>query len=218
MTVLNKFGMTRIENSLRHYSRYCITDAEIAILLDSTPDSRYSRVKRLLAKHKLLRLRRGLYGLGEELGYTGKPHPFELSQFIYAPSYISLESALAYHKLIPEAVYTVTCVCTKRSKEFKTPLGIFNYFHLPVENFYMEVEIISENNYRFFMAKIWKAICDYVYCYKKEWRNIKPLSESLRISIEELPPLNDEEAENLMSYYHQHRLDNFIKGIKRDLS
>ena len=182
---------TALETQLRNYPRSCITNTELEFLLDGTKDSFYSKVKRMLAQGKLTQLRRGLYCLTETLGYSPKLHPFELAQHIYAPSYISLESALAYHQLIPEAVYTITSVCTKRSKEFHTSLGIFSYLHLPVENFYTEVELITENNYRFFMAKPWKAICDYVFCYKKDWRNLDPLLNSLRINHEDLPLLSD---------------------------
>jgi hypothetical protein len=207
-----------LENKLRNYYRPYITDAELEMLLDGTSDSRYGRVKRLLAQGKLLHIRRGLYCLTEMMGYLTKPHPFELAQHIYAPSYISLESALAYYKLIPEAVYTITSVCAKRSKEVHTPLGIFSYLHLPLENFYTEVVLIAANNYRFFMAKPWKAICDYVFCYKKDWDNLEPLLESLRINREELPMLRDEEIELLEEYYHHSRLSRFLKGIKQDLS
>ena len=79
-----------LENKLRNYYRPYITDAELEMLLDGTSDSRYGRVKRLLAQGKLLHIRRGLYCLTEMMGYLTKPHPFELAQHIYAPSYISL--------------------------------------------------------------------------------------------------------------------------------
>jgi hypothetical protein len=38
----------------------------------------------------------------------------------YALSAISLESALSFHDLIPEAVHSVTSVAIKRTKEFST--------------------------------------------------------------------------------------------------
>ena len=141
-----------------------------------------------------------------------------MASYIYGPSYISLESALAYHKLIPEAVPTITSVCTKRSKEFKTPLGVYSYLHLPIENFYTEVELVADGEYHFFMAKPWKAICDYVFCYKKEWRGIEPLLKSLRIDLEDIPKLNDDEIRLLQDYYQQRRLTGFLKAIQRDLT
>jgi len=205
----------KIDRQLRHIPHYCFTDNDLEIVLKSeSADSRYSKLKRLIAKGDLLHLRRGLYCVGDKLGHPIKAHPFELAQYIYGPSYISLESALSFHKLIPEAVYTVTSACSKRTKEFDTPLGRFSYLHLPVENLYVEVELIKEGGYSFFMAKPWKAICDFVYCYKKNWSDLKPLSESMRINVEDLPVLKDNEVEKLEEYYHHSRISRFLKGIR----
>lgn len=209
---------TLLERTLQRYPRAYLTDAELAALLDGTPNSRYGKLKRLLAQGKLLHIRRGLYCLTDRLGYLTKPHPYELAQYIYGPSYISLESALSFHKLIPETVYTITSATVKRSKDFQTPLGLFSYLHLPLENFYTEVEIIKENGYQFFMAKPWKAICDYVFFYRKEWSSLEPLLVSLRINRENMPILRSEEIQLLDEYYQHTRVSRFLKGIQRDLS
>ncbi len=195
-----------------------LTDTEVNLLINSNPHSRYGKVKRWLQKGDLMHLRRGLYCLGEKFAGNRKPHPFVAAQRIYNPSYISLESAMAYHQLIPEAVYTITSVTTKRKNEFNNSLGIFKYEHLPVENFYLDVELVTENNEQFFMAKPWKAIGDYIYCYKKEWRNLEPLFKSLRIEQKNIPPLRYEEIEALIDYYQHRRLTRFFNGIKKELS
>lgn len=210
-------NMKALIKQLRTADRPYITDSELRLLLSGSADSRYSKVKRLIAQNKLLHIRKGLYCLTEELGYLKKPHPFELAQFIYSPSYISFESALMFHGLIPEVAFTTTSACIKRSKTFPTPLGVFSYLHLPVANFYTEVEIVEDNNYRFFVAKPWKAICDYVFVYKKDWINLDPLLKSLRIHREELPSLNDNEIHTLSEYYHSKRITRFLQGIKREL-
>lgn len=204
MTVLSKKLKT---------SHLLITDTELAFLLGGSPDSRYGKVKRLIAQGRLLHIRRGLYSWAKESNSEAMLHPFELAQRIYAPSYISLESALAYHRLIPEAVYVVTSASIKRTKEFDTPLGKFSYMHLPVENFYLSVELVKTDNYQFFMAKPWKAICDYVYCYRKEWRNLDPLVQSLRMDIDELPLFSDIEKAMLDNYYHSRRVTRFLNGM-----
>jgi hypothetical protein len=67
------------------------------------------------------------------------------------------------------------------------------------------------------MAMPWRAICDYVYCYKKDWGGLRPLLESLRINREALPKPRGEELELLDEYYHHRRLSHFLKGIQRDL-
>ncbi len=209
---------TSLERTLQRHPYPYVTNTEIKVLLNSTVDSRYSKVKRLLEQGQLLHIRRGLYCLTERAGYTRKPHSFELADHIYGPSYISLESALSFHQLIPEAVYTTTSVTIKRSKEFHTPLGVFSYLRLPAIDFFTEVELVKENDYQFFIAKPWKAICDYVFCYKKDWHSLEPLSKSLRLDCDNLPILRDEDIQLFDDYYHHKRLSRFLKGIKTELS
>ncbi len=49
------------------------------------------------------------------------------ANLIYPPSYISLESALSYYNLIPEAIYLTTSVSTRRTVHYDTPVGNFRY-------------------------------------------------------------------------------------------
>lgn len=205
-----------IENTLRRSVHPYITDIELKTLINSTPNGMYSKVKRLTAEGKLLHIRRGLYSLTEELGYYTKPHMFELAQHVYGPSYISLESALSFHGLIPEAVYSITSVCTKRSTEFKTPIGVFSYKHLPAEGFYTEVGLVSQDQYKFLIASPWRAICDYAFCYKRYWASLKSLLEDMRINYEDLPELRDKELFALNEYYKNKRLNKFLTQIKED--
>jgi hypothetical protein len=199
---------------LRSSPRPYITDAELAVLLGGTPDSRYGKVKRLLAQGTLLHIRRGLYCYTDRVWHYSPVHPYELAQHIYGPSYISLESALSFHQLIPEKTFTVTSVAVKRSRQFMTPLGPFSFLHLPTRDFYVGVERIEENGHIFFMANPWKAICDYVYCYKKDWKSLDPLHDSLRIDIDQLPVLQQEDIRLLEEYYHHSRISRFLGGVK----
>lgn len=204
-----------IENTLRQHSQHLLSDCDLELLMDGTPNSRHSKVKRLIQQGKLIHIKRGLYLITELLGHNEQPHSFEIAQRIYSPSYISFESALSYHQLIPERVYTTTCACTKRSKEFHTPLGIFSYLQLPTNNFFIEVELITYNNYHFFMAKPWKAICDYVYSNHFVGDNFTMLLENLRINKSDLPLIKNEELDILDDYYQRKYITKFIKNIKR---
>lgn len=58
---------------------------------------------------------------------------FFTANHIYSPSYVSLESALAWYALIPEGVYSVTSVTTQKTQDFSTPLGTFTYRHIKPE-------------------------------------------------------------------------------------
>src|SRR3989338_8657454 len=69
-----------------------------------------------------LKLRNGLYALRSEL-----PRELEIANRLYHPSYVSLEYALAYYRVIPETVYTVTSVTTKITREFKIQGKRYDY-------------------------------------------------------------------------------------------
>lgn len=207
---------SELEIKLRSFPTLYITDSDIRYLLSGSPDRRHSQVKRALARGLLIPIRRGLYCLADYLA-PHKPQPFELSHYLYQPSYVSLESALSYHNLIPEAVYSTTCVSTKRAKAFSTPYGEFVYFPLPRNNFYLSVTRIHEGHTTFLIADPWKAICDFVYCYKKNWSDLTPLYESLRIEHEDLPKLKKTVRIVLGSYYNSRRVSKFLTAIPSEL-
>jgi len=52
---------------------------------------------------------------------------FEIANRIYVPSYISYEMALSYYNLIPESVYDITSVSTRRTYNFNTLIASFSY-------------------------------------------------------------------------------------------
>jgi hypothetical protein len=88
------------------------------------------KISGMLAKGDIVRVKKGLYILGEPL----RRHPFcreLLANLIYGPSYVSLEYALHYHGLTPERAETVTSVTCGRSRTFDTPAGTFSYRMIP---------------------------------------------------------------------------------------
>lgn len=184
--------------------------------LGGSADSRHARLRRAVQNGHLVHVRRGLYVLGERLS-SKRPHLFELAEFIYGLSYISLESALSYHGLIPEAVHVITSMTTKRKKEFDTPLGKFVYNHLPVENFFLEVDRVNENGHTFFIASPWKALFDYLHCYQKKWISIEPVGESLRIDLETMPRISEKMLALFKTVYHSKSIHQFINNIPKKL-
>ncbi len=201
-----------IEKKLQTFPSDYLTYPDLCILLPLTENARYAQIKRALQEGLLVRLRKGLYRRGKYLEKK-KPHPFEMSQHILWPSYVSLESALSFHGLIPEAVYSTTCVTISRSQKIENEFGLFSYQRLPKNNFFYGVSREIEDESIFLVATPWKAITDYVFCYKKNWVNINPLDKSLRMDLEALPPMSVEFAKKLSSFYNSSRVQKFINGV-----
>lgn len=206
---------TLLENILWNTPSVYITDHQLAHALGGSKDSLYARLNRAVKKGQLIRVKRGLYCVSERLALK-RPHPFELAQLIYGPSYISVESALSYHGLIPEAVHSITATTTKRNNEFKTPLGNFTYCRLPTKDFFVGVNHLTEGHHQFMLASPWKALLDYIYCYKKNWTSLEPVEHNLRIDLDDLPRISQKELERLQTFYHRNSIDRFIKNIPKE--
>ncbi|MEK7211478.1 MAG: hypothetical protein AAB731_02510 [Patescibacteria group bacterium] len=77
---------------------------------------------RYAKKGFIVRIKRGLYTLSRPL-----PPELFVANKIYEPSYVSLEFALSYHRVIPETVYEITSVTPKATRRFETMGKIFSY-------------------------------------------------------------------------------------------
>jgi predicted transcriptional regulator of viral defense system len=191
---------------------------EVATLFPGSDDRRYGLIRRAIASGEIIHVRRGLYCLARKYQKQGI-NLYALSQHIYGPSYISLESALCWHGLIPEAVHTITNASFKKSKEFETPLGLFSYDRIPQELFYSEVKRLTDaSGNAFLVANPLKALADYVYVRKKDWTGMVPVVGSLRIESEEFEQVTGDSLEGLIRNYSNSRVQRFLEGIRKDLN
>ena len=108
---------------------------------------------------ELIRLKRGLYVVNELV--SGKPIDSCLcANHLYGPSYVSLQWALRFYGLIPERVFMMTSVTTKRTRSFDTPIGSFSYMQVPKIYFPIGVRMEESNGCCSLMATPEKALCD----------------------------------------------------------
>lgn len=102
---------------------------------------------------------------------------------IYAPSYISLKSALQWYHFIPEGVFDTFSVTTRKTNTFDTVLGLFLYKHLK-PNLYFGYQPVERQNGGFLIADPEKALLDtfYLYPYLKDAADM----EGLRLNYGEI--------------------------------
>lgn len=88
---------------------------------------------------------------------------FMAANKIYEPSYVSLESALAYYDIIPETVLGVTSVSSRKTKQYESTWGVFSYRSVKPQ--YMIGYQVIENTpiNKFKIAYLEKALLDYLY-------------------------------------------------------
>ena len=176
---------TNLLEHLINWPKNYITGTDLNIVIPGNTNAKQSIIKRAVKEGFLLRLKRELY-LIQKISNKPKVNAFELAQYIFGPSYISFESALSYHGLIPEAVYTISSATIKRKKNFNTPIAVFSYEKVPNSIFGMGVSQVKDQHHSCFMASPWKALADMIYTRKKNWPNLHSLSNDLRIEIDSL--------------------------------
>jgi len=173
-----------------------------------------AKIRKMLADKLLIHVVRGIYETNLQLpGYC-------LAGIIYGPSYLSFEYALAYHHLIPEAVFNYTCATfeKRRTKSYTTPFGVYLYRDIPSKAYPLGIEYHNEAGYAFQLATAEKAICDQLYILPP-LSNIKQLEfllfNDLRIYEDEWQKLDFQYLAQLASIYHcsNHKL--LVKYIRR---
>ncbi len=137
-----------------------ITSSTIESLFPDLVGKR-QKVQWMEKRGEIIRLKRGLYVASPEV--SGVILSTELiANHLYAPSYVSMSSALRYYGLIPEAVYTTQSVTLKASRCFHTPVGRFEFIHQSREAFLVGATTVQTRNYAFLIATPEKALCDLI--------------------------------------------------------
>ena len=106
----------------------------------------------------------------------------------------------------------------KKSKDFQTPLGNFYFKRIPTPEFYCFVQRVEVSKHDvFFMAHPFKALLDYIYVNKKDWKTLGPAMNSLRIERGSFEALGADDFETLRGQYKNYRVQRFIKGVRKEL-
>ena len=193
------------------------TYSDVLVWLGEGRNSVRGLVKRAIAAGEIIHIRRGLYCLAPKYRRYGISRNV-IANLIYGPSYVSMETALAFHGWIPEAVHSVVSVSSGRAKSFETPLGYFDYVQVGQRPLLAAVEWIQEGlSTSFLVAKPLKAMADYVAARGMDWRGVEPLEESLRIERDNLDSLISEDFNELEGVYKSRRAKNFLEGLRKEL-
>ena len=123
----------------------------------------YKKIQRLERAGIIQKLIKGKYY------YQFKPAPaFRIANFLYPPSYVSLESALSFHGVITGFPYQITSLTTQKSKLITADNREFNYSQISAKLFWG-----YEAKDNFLIAEKEKALLDYIYFGTKGLRNLE---------------------------------------------
>lgn len=208
-----------IKNPLQQFGQVPIqTGTLISCFLDlSAPEK---KIHALEKSGELIRLKRGLYVVHELV--SGKPIDSRLcANHLYGPSYVSLQWALRFYGLIPERVFLMTSVTTKRTRGFDTPIGSFSYMQVPKAYFPVGVRMEESNGCCSLIATPEKALCDTIlsdnYVPEQSITRLEEyLEEDIRFDTDALKEFNTSIIEECAKTGRKTTiLNNLIKIIKR---
>jgi hypothetical protein len=112
------------------------------------------KIARMLITGDLVSLRRGLYARSRDLD------PRCLAGPIYGPSYLSFETALAWHGIIPEGISEILSATPKRPAAFVNDFGRFRYLTIPTTVYPVGIMRVTESDLPFLIASPTKALVD----------------------------------------------------------
>ncbi len=198
-----------------------LTEKQLARVLKGSPQRRYGLVNRALKAGELRRLSRGRYLLADRYrDYPG--HPFALAQAFVPGSYVSFETALAYHGWIPEAVYTTACVTPGRKTLLFDPPGFgrFSFHPLAIHtDRLLELVLRTQiSQQTMWIAEPLRALIDLVCLRKTPWKGLDWLTQGLRIDEDNLRSIKQNDMEILMLVYKQQRVKSFLNSMAKTLS
>ena len=173
------------QDLLRLLGDVALIDSAMLLAGEDSPGEVRRQISRWVASGRLVQLRRGLYALAE-------PHArrsvdaFAVAGRLQRPSYVSLQSALAYHGVIPESVPVITSVTTGRPGKFKTPFGVFAYRHLQPGLFWGYRKLEPSPGQPSYMACPEKALLDLFHLSAVKIG--RPFLTELRMSAGQIDP------------------------------
>ncbi len=139
-------------------------------------------------------LRQGWYAFAD---YMNKPdYARYFASKIYAPSYISLHTALSFYGMIPEAVVTITSITTCKTTQFENIFACYSYQTIKPSLFwgYEPKQMSDEKTYM--LATPEKALIDLLYLYPQ----YSTEEEMRELRLDEDFMQNELDKERLLEY------------------
>lgn len=137
---------------------------------------------------------------------------FRISNAIRKPSYISLESALGYHGIIPEQSFAITAVTSLKTQQYQTADALFTYRSIAPALLF-GYQVLRQNNAPVLVADAEKAVIDYLYLYAA--LSSTDDFEALRWNVSLLRELNPGKLEQYLNAVHNKALRTRFEILKK---
>jgi predicted transcriptional regulator of viral defense system len=206
------------QEKMRPFRVFSIGDAK-----KQFPSMNPMNLVRWQKKGYILRLRNQWYAFNDTQNHENID--WLAANLIYAPSYVSLHTALSWYNLIPEMIPVTSSVTTLKTNKFSTPIGGFDYHRVKPELFGFgytlhdldAYRIKGEKSRKILVATPQKAILDFFYI--NSFYNTAKDMEDLRLNDAELSKILDKEFFQYLKKFNsralEHRIQLMIKTYSR---
>lgn len=150
----------KMEQTLKCLDLSIFTTLELKkVLRIESVQSVYNILHRYIKKGLIVRISKGLYALAN----VNLPDIY-IANVLYRPSYVSFETALSHHNIIPEVVYTITSATTRTTRQVhvKALDRLFTY-HKIKKQAYTGYALVKISGKVALMADAEKAMVDLLY-------------------------------------------------------
>lgn len=143
------------KEKLKKLSIFSLSDINVI-----NPEFHRNQLTEWLSKGYIKKIKKGYYFFSDVT--IDDAFLYMTSNKIYAPSYVSMEIVLANHEFIPESVYGITAITTRKTKIITTDLGVFMYRNIKKNLFFgYNLEKRIDGVYK--IASKEKAMLDFLY-------------------------------------------------------
>ncbi|MBI4051307.1 MAG: type IV toxin-antitoxin system AbiEi family antitoxin domain-containing protein [Elusimicrobia bacterium] len=190
-------ALLRLQQKLAQKGLDIFTLADFRRCLELSQQTTLVTLSRYVKQGAIVRLRNGLYSFSWR-----NPNLFLVANLLYSPSYISYETALSYHHLIPETVYAYTSATPRRTQEFEALHQSFIYHAMKRKAFtgYRGYKIGKDT---ILMAEPEKALCDYLHLIFFKRKSLNERMDWRKIN-----------TKKLVTYAQLFKPKNFAKWVK----
>jgi predicted transcriptional regulator of viral defense system len=177
-------------------SLFTLSDFAKLFALDNQ-QTLYKKIARLEQKQIIKKLIKGKYQF-----LLTKPNEFQIANFLYSPSYVSLESALSFYSIITGFSYELTSLTPKPTKTVDLNDRLYKYTHVAPNLFWG-----YEKKENFLLADPEKALLDYIYLATKGLRN--PVFDEMDFSS-----LNHAKLELYLQKFHNQSINKMLQKLR----
>lgn len=198
---MKRANLGLFEDTLKKNKLFVFTAIDLSRLFGWSKTSIRFLLHRYTKRGITRRLKRGLYALAS----TYVPEAYVANR-LYEPSYVSLETALSLHGVIPETVYGVTSITTKARRRFTVDRRDYSYHRIKIKAF-TGYAPFAQGDFTCLLADPEKAFVDYYYLVVRGNRQRLDME---RVRLDVLRPHIVEEYAEL---FGDARLTILLRGI-----